>query len=101
MQEEPKKKFNKIVSAQEQRDLFLIMEDPGWPVLEKIGRAIQDDWRDQMTIQDYRTTQDEHTVKDLIYRQGMIGGVKLFLSYVKQKKEKSEKYNKEVVAKQE
>lgn len=85
------KDFEKVFDAYKRRDLFLMMDDPGWEVMKELQKEVAKDWVSKITSTDYRSVNDDKTIKDLIFRQGMIRGVEMFFNYVEQKKQKHKK----------
>jgi hypothetical protein len=75
--------------------LRMSLNDPGWEAQKKLAKAIREDWADKVTRIDYRNVQDDVTIKDLIYKQGMLYGIDMFIAYLQAKHDKWKKEEKE------
>lgn len=80
-----KEGIDKILNHNELRMLHELMQHPGWPLLEKVNKAIQADWIEQTANANWAEKDDAAMIRDLRHRQGQIKGVSQFLWYLKKK----------------
>lgn len=79
------KSIDKLLKAPEINALKQFLAEPGFEAQKKLAIALRDDWADQITRIDYRVIQDERIVKDMIFKQGMLHGIDLFMGYLQKK----------------
>ena len=89
------KSLEKLLKAPEVAALHQFLREPGWEAIKKLSQALRDDWAEQITRIDYRLIQDETIIKDMIFKQGMLHGIDLFVGYLQKKHEKWEEEAKE------
>lgn len=77
-----------FLKPREQNDLFILLKDSSWRLVEEVAEAMKKDWQDQIMKIDYVNVIKETTLKDLIKKQGMMHGVDAFLLYLDRWKEK-------------
>lgn len=83
---EGKEGLEKILSKDELKALFELMEMPGWYLLEKVNKAFMADWIEQTASLDVGNMTDDELVRKVRDRKGQIKGITLFLAYLKKKK---------------
>lgn len=81
------KSIAKLLKAPEIVALQMWLNEPGFEAAKKLKNAMREDWADQITRIDYRAIQDETIVKDMIFKQGMLHGIDLFIGYLQKKHE--------------
>ncbi len=88
------KGIEKVLTSEELRDLYLLMEDPGWYSLMKVKDQVREQWAKQHMNFDYKSVSDDGVIKDFIEKQGMWRGLDGFFSYLESKKKKTEEESK-------
>lgn len=86
MEGQEEKALDKILSNDELRALFELMDSPAWYLLEKINKIMQEDWIEQTANANWSDADDKEMIRKLRHRQGRIQGVALFFAYLKKKK---------------
>lgn len=82
------KKLENLLKQPEIIALQMWLREPGFEAAKKLAVALRNDWADQITRVDYRFLQDETFMKDMIFKQGMLHGIDLFMGYLQKKNDK-------------
>lgn len=80
-----------ILSEEELKALFELMDDNAWYILGKINKKVQEDWIEETANVDWSNKDDNEMIRKLRHRQGQIKGVSMLLRYLEKKKKEYQK----------